>query len=286
MPAFRPGAAAAAHARFVVRRPRRALAAAVAVALLGAVAARDVRLDNNFAALFATSSAEARFREEYRATFGPDDGLLAAVLTVEAAGDDVASDVASDMDPAAIDALVDVVAAVTDAVAEVPGIARVNSPTATEVIAPGTGQPSPAFGPDATLGALPAGERVALARASGLGAQFLVAEDGLTMLVVGELDADLDSYEEVVGPSERFRAAVDEQLVARDGGPAMEADVRAHHAGVTFTRVAAIEQMQSDLLLLAPVATLVMAALLWLFFRRWLAVLAPLVAIGLSLVAT
>ena len=108
MPALRPGAAAAAHARFVARRPRRALLAAVALALLGGIAARDVRLDNNFAALFATSSAEARFRDEYRAAFGPDDGLLAAVLTVDGVdnGDD-------DARSARIDALAAVVGRVT-----------------------------------------------------------------------------------------------------------------------------------------------------------------------------
>ena len=80
MRTFRPGRLSRAHARFVSERPGWAVVAAVAATALLAVAARDVRLDNNFAALFASSSEEARFREEYRATFGPDDGLLVTVL--------------------------------------------------------------------------------------------------------------------------------------------------------------------------------------------------------------
>jgi predicted RND superfamily exporter protein len=264
MRTYRPGRVARAHARFVSRRPGVALAVTVGATAVFGLLARDVRLDNNFAALFATSSAEARFREDYRSAFGPDDGLLAAVLSFEGT-DGRAADVVHD---------------VTQAVGEIPGVARVNSPTVTEVLMPGSGTPTPAFGPASTLGPADATERLRLARAGGLGTQFLVSGDGRTWLVVGELEADRDSYEEVVGPAERFREVVEERVGHSD------ADVRAHFAGVAFTRVSAIAQMQSDLLALSPLATLLMALLLAAFFRRPVAVAAPLVAIGLSLVAT
>ena len=270
-----------AHARSVAEHPRRALLTVLLVGAVSSLLARDVRLDNNFAALFATSSEEARFREDYRATFGPDDGLLAVVLTIEGDGEGgPGQERAADGEDLA--ALAEVADGVSRVVASVEGVARVNSPTVTELIAPGVTEPTPAFGPGSAIDARPPADRLALARSSGLGSQFLVSADGRTMLVVGELEADLDSYEEVVGPAERFRAAVDDHLA----GPADRPPVRADFAGVAFTRVAAIEQMQSDLLALSPLATVVMAVLLWAFFRRALAVLAPLVAIGVSLVAT
>jgi uncharacterized membrane protein YdfJ with MMPL/SSD domain len=127
MRAFRPGPVTRAHARFVATRPRLALMAAVSVALVGGVLARDVRLDNNFAALFATSSAEARFREDYRAAFGPDDGLLAVVLTVDEVG-------TADGRPS--QGLVGLVDDVSRAVADVPGVARVPAAAAASLVAP------------------------------------------------------------------------------------------------------------------------------------------------------
>jgi len=266
---FRPGRLSRAHARFVSERPGWAVVAAVAATAVLAVAARDVRLDNNFAALFASSSEEARFREGYRATFGPDDGPLVTVLRFP-------------REPGPADqALVE---DVSRAVVGVDGIARVDSPTVTEILDPATGAPTPAFGPRSTLPAsLPTGERVALARDGGLGTQFLVSADARTWLVAAELDARRDSYEEVVGPAGEVRRRVGAALRgAADRG----VEVTHEYAGVPFTRVAAIDQMQTDLLKLSPLTTVVMAVLLALFFRRWVAVAAPLVAIGLSLVAT
>jgi hypothetical protein len=166
----------AAYAHAVTRRPGIALAATVAATLVLGVAAAGVRLDNNFAALFASSSAEARAREEYRAAFGPDDGLLAVALTFDGAT------AAADPDGRDRVAVVD---AVSRAVAEVDGVARVDSPTVTDVLAPGTGRPTPAFGPDSTLATMPFGDRAALAQGSGLGTQFLLSGDARTWLVVG-----------------------------------------------------------------------------------------------------
>jgi uncharacterized protein len=274
MRAHRPGRAAAAYARFVTARPGRALALVVALVVLLGVAARGVRLDNSFAALFATSGEEAQQRARYRATFGPDDGLLAVVVTFDgpapAAGPSAAQV-----------ALVD---RVSRAVAGVDGVDRVDSLTATELLAPGQGTPTPAFGPRSTLAGLDPAARLRLARDSGLGTQFLVSDDGRTWLVVGTLAPDRDSYEEVVGPAGAVRSRVDDVMAG--AGPGGAAGAHIAFAGVAFTRVAAIDQMQSDLLALAPVATLVMAGLLALFFRRPVAVVAPLVAIGLSVMAT
>src|SRR5437588_9388581 len=91
-------------ARLVTARPRATLFFCIlATATLG-FAARHVRLDNNFSALFASPGPEADLRKEYRERFGPDDGLPLAIIhpqdpndpkvidAVEAASDEVAKD--------------------------------------------------------------------------------------------------------------------------------------------------------------------------------------------------
>jgi len=215
----------------VATRPGRALAALAAFTVVMGVCARDVRLDNDFAALFSTSSADARFREEYRRTFGADDGLLVAVLDAD--------------EPS--ERMYDTVGAISDAVATMPEVEHVDSVS--------------------TL-------------AEPFGGSFLVSEDRRTTLVVGNLAARYDTYEEVTGPADDFRRLVDREM-ERAGHPA-----RVHYAGVAFTRIAAISEMQGDLLKLFPLATVMMAVLLWWFFRRPVAVIAPMVAIVVSVVGT
>lgn len=250
--------------------PKRVLAVVLAVTALFGIAARDVRLDNNFAALFATDSDEARFREEHRATWGPDDGLLVAVLR-------------TDPDTLASPAVTELVDQLTRSAAEsLPALDRVDSITSVDVVGIGPeGQPvaGPAFGDDSPF-ELPFDERLALARSSALGAADLVAEDGSTFLVVGSLGMEYDSYEAIVDPAEEFRSLVESAVSASD------APVSVRFSGVAYTRIAAIDLMQSDLFRLAPLATLLMALLLFAVFRRVAAVVGPLLAIGSSLVIT
>ena len=67
----------------VTSHPKRwALCLILATGIFGYLA-RDVRLDNNFAQLFGTDSDAEKYRRFYRETFGPDDGLLAAILVFD-----------------------------------------------------------------------------------------------------------------------------------------------------------------------------------------------------------
>ena len=254
-------------ARWVSTRPRHALAALALLTIVMGVCARDVRLDNNFAGLFSTSSADARFREQYRTTWGADDGLLVAVLEAD--------------EPT--ERMYDAVARVSDAVAAMPEIEHVDSVSTATTALPGAGD-----GGNVQLGApfgaltrsQPLRDRLTYAIDGDLGSELLISRDGRTTLVVGNLAAKYDSYEKVTGPADDFRRIVD-GVVERAGHP-----VRVHYAGVAFTRIAAISEMQGDLLKLFPVATVMMAALLWWFFRRPIAVIAPMVAIVVSTVCT
>lgn len=255
-----------AYARFASRRPAAVLAVVLAVVVVFGFCARNVRLDNNFAALFATSSDDARFRNDYRRQFGPDDGLLVAVLTTKA--------------PSA--AFVDLLERTTDATGRIEAMSRVNSLTTADLVtrtADGQVVVGPALGSRSHLpGSFD--DRLRAARESRLGASQLVTPDGTTFLIVGEMKAGHESYESVVGPAEEFEHTV-RNAVTASGLP-----VEMHFSGVAFTRIAAIHTMEGDLLKLSPLATLLMAILLWFFFRRIIAVVAPLMAIGASVIIT
>lgn len=254
--------------RAMAGHPKRVLAVVAAVMAVCAFCARDVRLDNNFAALFATDSDEARFREEFRSTWGPDDGLLVAIIHTDVPADD---------------RLVTLLDKLTiDTALSIPALEEVHSVTNADVLGrsmDGTPIMGPAFGPrSAFTGTIP--DRIRLAHESELGSANLLSADGHTFLVVGELKAEYDSYELVVGPAQDFQAKV-ESLTSASGLP-----VANYFSGVAYTRIAAIQQMQLDLLRLSPLATFLMAAILWVVFRRIAAVIAPIVAIGASIVVT
>jgi predicted RND superfamily exporter protein len=249
--------------------PKRVLLVVLAATVLFGICARDVRLDNNFAALFATDSEEAKFREEHRRTWGADDGLLVAVVRV------------TDREPLSPDVIDLVDQMTTGALEALPALERVESITSTDVLGQTVYGPTvgPAFGPRSPFD-LPAAERLALVQRTDLGAANLVDEGGRTFLIVGVLRPEYDSYESVVGPAADFEAEVGE-LAERSSVP-----VTTNFSGVAFTRIAAINMMQMDLIRLSPLATLLMALILWIVFRRVAAVMGPLLAIGASLIVT
>src|SRR5687768_13787437 len=104
--------------------PKRVLLVVLVATVLFGIAARDVRLDNNFGALVATDSDEARFREEHRRRWGADDGLLVAVVRVAEGGR---------RSPEVVDLVDRMTTATLD---EVPALERVDSVTSAAVLGP------------------------------------------------------------------------------------------------------------------------------------------------------
>ncbi|HSV39340.1 MAG TPA: MMPL family transporter [Nocardioidaceae bacterium] len=253
-----------AHA--LARHPRRAIALTLVFTALFGLGAAGVRLDNNFAALFSADSADMKFRAEHRDKWGADDGLLVAVVRTETAPTGAVVGLIDELTRTALD--------------EVPELDRVDSVTTAEVLVPGDPLAvGPALGPNSVVPGTIA-DQVAVARASDLGSSNLVSEDGRTFVVVGELASKYDSYESVVAPAEHFETVV-RRVTAASGQ-----DVELHLSGVAYTRIAAIHQMQADLLKLSPLATLMLGLLLLLFFRRIAAVVGPLLSIGCSIILT
>jgi predicted RND superfamily exporter protein len=251
------------YARLITDRPRATLVSCVLATALFGFAARHVRLDNNFSALFASPGPEADLRKEYRERFGPDDGLLLAIIHPQDPNDRK---------------VIDAIEAASDEVGKDSAIAHVYSVTKTPIAyleEDGLLLTSPPFGSHSQYeGSLR--ERLAMISRSVIGGPHLISEDGQDLLIVGELKPEYDSFEKVLAPANRFKAIVDRQL----------SSTGRLYAGIPFTRIAAIDSMQGDLFKLVPLTSLVMALLLFWYFRRFVDVVVPLLCVVVSIVAT
>lgn len=254
------------YADVVVAHPKKVLLlVALVVGFLG-YSARNVRLDNNFAALFSTNSEAAAFRESYRRTFGADDGLLVAVLVAD-----------EPTDPK----FIELVERISENAARRPDVRRVYSATETSILFKDgdTTVIEPAFGSASSL----QGDfwsRVRLVTRSPLGGNRLLSDNGHVFLVVAELDASVDSYEKIIGPAEEYQRMV-ERAVRDSGLP-----VRARFAGLPYTRIGAIASMQGDLMLLTPLTSIALVIMLFAFFRRFVFVVIPLSSVMAAVVGT
>lgn len=243
--------------------PRRTLIVLGLLTLLAGLLAKDVRFDEQFSSLVSGSGPEAAVRDEYRQTWGTEDGVLIAVIHADQP----------------LPHLPVFVERITDRVgSDVPDVVTVVSATNAPVVAPdpakdGAGKAlGPAFGPTSPFeGSL--AERVALLRGSGLGSTSLVSADGQTFAVLAALGPGHETYDQLKEPATRFRAVVDDEVV-RSRVP-----ISATYSGLAFNRLASVEQVRTDLLRLLPAAGVLCTAILWLVFRRISAVIAPLLSV-------
>lgn len=255
-----------AYSNLVTRSPKIILAFMLLVVSFFGYFAKDIKLDNNFAVLFATGNEAADFREFFRSVFGPDDALLVSILdTKDTASKDVEK----------------LVHTISSKLAINPDFSRVDSITETSVVFSDedTVYIEPAFG-ETTSFQGDFKDKVAAVWDSSLGGSRLLSEDGRYYVITAEMIEAHDTHEEVIGPSEDFQAAVNDAVKASG------LDVDAYFAGVAFTRVSAIGKMQGDLLLLSPVTTLVLAILLFYIFRDLRIVIIAQMSIGAAIVVT
>ena len=68
------------YARLISTYPKHCLVFIVFIILLSGFIAKDIQIDNNFAALFATDNNEMAFRHIYRQEFSADDNQLIAIV--------------------------------------------------------------------------------------------------------------------------------------------------------------------------------------------------------------
>jgi predicted RND superfamily exporter protein len=251
--------------QFSTGRPRRAILSILAAVALLTVPAVRVGLDNDFSKLYSTATEADSFRLQFREIFGANDGLLVAVLTPERPDDP---------------AFLDLLSALADESARDPDVARVFSVANTSLPVDTGGEVvfSPVFGPKSLLNEDHA-HRLDRALSSPL-LERLLSNDGTRFVLAAELEEELRSFEGIVHPAERFRDRI------RDAVQSSPLNVEVLHGGIPETRIYATEALEGDLFYLAPFVTLVLAVLLFGFFRRSMGVSVTLVAIGLSTIAT
>jgi uncharacterized protein len=256
------------YAAVVTKHAKWVLLVLLLLSLSATWVVKDLRLDNNFATLFATDSQAMTLRAQFRETFGADDNQLVAVLERPS-------------NPEKLQTFLLMIDTLSETIALQPAIDRVNSVSHTSVIWDFDDQLfiEPVFARESGFEG-DFNSQVSTVSRSSLGGARLLSADGHYFLVVGEMRPDLDSYEKILQPAQQFKeavnAAIDESGLT----------VNSWFAGFAFTRIAAIGQMQGDLITLFPVTSVFLALFMLFIFRSLMFVLLPMISIGVSIVLT
>lgn len=246
-------------ADIVVRYPRAAVAICLLATLLCALAARHVRIEASMSSILRADDPGVRYYDAVRTAFGSDD---IAVVGVRA--DDIFA-------PETLTKI----ARVTDQLAALQGVERVLSLTNTVDPA------ADVFNPPPLLPSIPpppediAALRAKLA-ATPLYAQNLVAPDGhgaaINVVLRPMTDAE---YADL-----RLDEHIAEILAAAQGPE------RFFYTGVSRITRSAVTLMRRDFARFTPIAVACVVAVLWFAFRRFRAVVLPLVTVTLTVVWT
>ncbi|NRA41688.1 MAG: MMPL family transporter [Pseudomonadales bacterium] len=253
------------------RYPKMTLLLSLCLIMVFAFIARDVRLSNNFASLFAMDNHSNDYRHFYRQQFGADDGVLIAVIDV------------NQISPALTAELI----RATEKLELQPEIERVISIANSSIMHNDNDSLSldPVFFNQDPL-AMPAdqfAENVQLLRQSAISAGRLLATDKETLLIYAQLPIDYDSFAKVKQPAAKFRQII-EQSFLQPHFSSHEPSL--YFAGIAFTRIGILTLMRADLFLLVPLTALVLAILLFYVYRSFSVVWISLLATVFSITAT
>ena len=246
--------------------PKHCLILTLLITLGSGFIAKDLRIDNNFAALFATDSDEMTFRHLYRETFSADDNQLIAIIERKNISDS---------------AIIKLIEDISDRVNKISGIERVLSVTKSSTLWSENNDiyVDTLFGSDVETNKSFT-TRLQQLTSSNFGGSLLASEDGQYLLIIGEMFSTLDDLEKIQAPASQFRQQI--EALAKD----TKGEIALYFAGLPYTRIAAIESMQKDLVISSLLTFLMLALLLFIIFRHWLFVALPLISIGAGIVVT
>ncbi len=217
--------------------------------VLAAIAAAGVRIDMSSRAFFAADGPEATRLRAFTQRWGPDDDWLVAVVSLAPSASGAITD------PSRVQRL----RSLQDRVDEVRGVASTWSVATLPVDLA-----------DVESGLAPRELIVDRLVAAGT-----VSEDHRqTVLVIG-LQASSDDALATADVVDRVRTAI-----AREDDATLQVEL----AGVPAIRAAFVQLAIADQLTLQPLVYGLMALGLWIAFRRWHAVVAPLVASAIPVV--
>lgn len=220
--------------------------------------ASRVGVERNNESLVARDAAQDQLYDQFRRTFGSDEDLLIAVRPPQL------------LSPQGLQVIADL----TARIATLPGVRNVFSLTSAQQIVAGDAgaEPAPLVRPPYEAGAAGA----ALDRNPDVAAMFVSPDRRTAGLLVEIEDRPGD---------EDYRAALIHALralgqeVGRDG-------VALHLTGIAVQKNDVSEYIERDKVWLMPLAVVVLAAALALFFRHLLGVVLPLAVTGITVAGT
>jgi len=220
--------------------------------------ASRVGVEHNNESLVARDPARDALYEKFRATFGSDEDVLVAVhhpQLLELPGLRLVGDL-------------------TDRIAALPGVRSVYSLTnAQQIVAGDAGaEPAPLLVPPFDV----AGTRAALDRNPDLTGLF-ISPDRETAGILVEIEDRAEDHEYRGALIRSLRAIADE--ITEDG-------VSMHLTGIAVQKNDVSEFIARDTRWLMPLAVVVLAAVLGMFFRHPLGVVLPLGVTGITVAAT
>ncbi len=246
-------------AAWLVRHPRRVVAATLLVtALLGAFAVQ-VRIQGALESVLPAGDPAVAFYEEVRRQFGSDDVGVVGILGTDIFSPDVLTKIAR----------------VTAALGKLPGVQSVLSITNTKDVA------ADVFNPPPLLPKIPPSpEDVAALRAKlaavPLYRENLISPDGRGAAITVFFEPMSDARYADLGLDRQIM-----DILAAEEGPE-----RLYYTGAAHVKQAAVELMRRDIVFFTPIALLVVIFSLWLSFRTKRGVILPLAAVSIALVWT
>lgn len=214
-----------------------------------AILGKDVRLNNNYAELFAINNDANQYREFYRNIFGADDSIFIAIVEPESADGVFFQELEK----------------ITNELELQPDYIRalsvINSSVIRNVdddiyIDPVFDQAGDTVHDDLTLE-----KKMALLRESPITANRFISKTVDSFILMAELPAEFDRYKKVKEPAENFQRIVESGFVATN--------VEIQYAGIAYTRIGILKLMMRDLFMLVPLTSLVIAIFTFLLFRSY-----------------
>ncbi len=261
-------------AQRLTANPKISLALAFAFIIFFAWAGHTVRLNNQFAVLFAIDNESNEYRHFYRQDFGADDGILLAAIELNKPVDaqflyqlkQVSQRLSENPDYISVHAVdtVSVTRNFEDTLYLDPLL---------ESWAENEFEPLE----DDVLESV-----LQLWRQSPTTAGRFISVGHNVFLVMAQMPTEFDRFKRIKAPALYFQ----ETLERNFSNSLSSGDIDIHYAGIAFTRIGILKLMHGDLFLLVPLTALVLAILTFILYRNLKMVLISFAATVFGSLAT
>lgn len=231
------------YARFVLKHPKFCLLLAFLLTLCFGFLAKDVRLNNQFAALFTIDNEANQYRSFFREAFDADDAVLIAVIKPNKADDSFFKTLQQ----------------ASAKLEQSADFTRVFSATNTAMV----WQDEESVYVDPVydeFNPLSAEHIQQILRSSSFAKGNLIAEQQNLYTLIAQMPSDYDRYDRVKEPAKTFQKEIEQFFP--------ESQAETYFAGMAFMRVGIMRLMLQDLFLLVPLTTIMVMLFSYYLFRN------------------